>query len=91
MLALLVPGAMQVEDFINTANLMKKLCHPKLLQLYAVCSHEEPIYIVTELTKHGRLLEYLQHEDGRHTTLHQSIDMMTQIASGAYIGTILFT
>ena len=64
---------------------MKKLRHPKLLQLYAVCSHEEPIYIVTELMKHGRLLEYLQRGDGRHAKLLESIDMMAQIASGAYV------
>jgi hypothetical protein len=31
-----------------------------LLQLYAVCTLEEPIYIITELMKNGSLLEYLQ-------------------------------
>lgn len=39
---------------------MKKLRHPKLIQLYAVCTVEEPIYIITELMKNGSLLEYLQ-------------------------------
>jgi fyn-related kinase len=39
---------------------MKKLKHPNLIQLYAVCTIEEPIYIVTELMKNGSLLDYLQ-------------------------------
>ena len=33
---------------------------PRLIQLYAVCTQEEPIYIITELMKNGSLLEYLQ-------------------------------
>ena len=61
---------------------MKKLHHPNLLQLYAVCTYEEPIYIVTELMKHGSLLEYLRRGEGRYLTLHQSIDMIAQIAAG---------
>jgi hypothetical protein len=28
---------------------MKRLRHPKLLQLYAVCTREEPFLIITEL------------------------------------------
>ena len=32
----------------------------RLIQLYAVCTQEEPIYIITELMKNGSLLEYLQ-------------------------------
>jgi hypothetical protein len=39
---------------------MKRLRHPKLIQLYAVCTMEDPIYIITELMKNGSLLEFLQ-------------------------------
>lgn len=39
---------------------MKNLRHPKLIQLYAVCTLEDPIYIITELMRHGCLQEYLQ-------------------------------
>lgn len=39
---------------------MKRLRHPKLIQLYAVCTLQEPIYIITELMKNGSLLDYLQ-------------------------------
>jgi fyn-related kinase len=47
-------------DFLAEAQIMKKLRHPKLIQLYAVCTQDEPIYIITELMRHGSLLEYLQ-------------------------------
>lgn len=51
---------MDPKDFLAEAQIMKKLRHQKLIQLYAVCTVEEPIYIITELMKHGSLLEYLQ-------------------------------
>lgn len=51
---------MDPKDFLDEAQIMKKLRHSKLIQLYAVCTVEEPIYIITELMKHGSLLEFLQ-------------------------------
>lgn len=54
------PGTMDPKDFLAEAQIMKKLRHNKLIQLYAVCTLEEPIYIITELMKHGSLLEFLQ-------------------------------
>lgn len=53
---------MDTADFLREAQLMKRLRHPKLIQLYAVCTLEEPIYIVTELMSNGSLLDYLQSE-----------------------------
>ena len=76
---------MDAKDFLKEAQIMKKLRHPKLIQLYAVCTLEEPIYIITELMKNGSLLEYLQGK-GRTLKLPQLIDMSAQIASGmAYL------
>jgi fyn-related kinase len=72
-------------DFLAEAQIMKKLRHPKLIQLYAVCTLEEPIYIITELMKNGSLLDFLQGK-GRTLKLPQLIDMSAQIASGmAYL------
>ncbi len=62
-------GTMDPKDFLAEAQIMKKLRHPKLIQLYAVCTQDEPIYIVTELMRHGSLLEYLQ---GRTLTQYDS-------------------
>jgi fyn-related kinase len=53
-------GSMNPIDFLAEASIMKKLKHPNLIQLYAVCTIEEPIYIVTELMHNGSLLDYLQ-------------------------------
>lgn len=51
---------MNPTDFLAEASIMKKLRHANLIQLYAVCTIEEPIYIITELMKNGSLLDYLQ-------------------------------
>ncbi|XP_016403575.1 tyrosine-protein kinase Src42A-like, partial [Sinocyclocheilus rhinocerous] len=62
----LKPGTMDPKDFLREAQIMKKLRHAKLIQLYAVCTTEEPIYIVTELMSNGSLLEYLQSKTHPH-------------------------
>ena len=81
----LKPGTMGESEFLQEAALMKKFRHQNLVQLYAVCTKEKPIYIITELMKHGSLLEYLR-GDGRSLKLPQLIDMGAQVASGmAYL------
>lgn len=49
---------MSPEAFLQEAQVMKKLRHEKLVQLYAVVS-EEPIYIVTEYMSQGKKLDTL--------------------------------
>ena len=51
---------MNPTDFLAEASIMKRLRHANLIQLFAVCTIEEPIYIITELMKNGSLLDYLQ-------------------------------
>uniref|UniRef100_A0A8D0GE01 Tyrosine-protein kinase n=1 Tax=Sphenodon punctatus TaxID=8508 RepID=A0A8D0GE01_SPHPU len=82
----LKPGSMDAKDFLREAQIMKNLRHPKLIQLYAVCTLEDPIYIITELMRHGSLLEYLQNDGGSRIRLPQQVDMASQVASGmAYL------
>ena len=82
---ILKPGTKGASQFLAEAALMKKLRHPKLIQLYAICTKEETIYIITELMKHGSLLEYLR-EDGHSLKFPQLLDMGIQVASGmAYL------
>lgn len=50
---------MNSEDFCAEARIMQKLRHQNLIQLYAVCTVKEPIYIIIELMN-GSLFEYLQ-------------------------------
>lgn len=66
--------------------ILKQISHPNVIELYAVCTKGEPMYIITEMTKHGNLLDYLR-GDGRSLELPQLLDMMVQIATGmAYLG-----
>ncbi|KAM5257200.1 tyrosine-protein kinase FRK [Ctenodactylus gundi] len=82
----LKPGSMDPTDFLREAQIMKGLRHPKLIQLYAVCTLEDPIYIITELMRHGSLQEYLQNDAGSKIHLTQQVDMAAQVASGmAYL------
>lgn len=74
-------GTMKPEAFLAEANIMKKMIHAKLVQLFAVCTKEEPIFIVTELMSKGSLLEFLR-GDGRSTPMATLIDMSAQVAQG---------
>uniref|UniRef100_A0A3Q2V657 Tyrosine-protein kinase n=1 Tax=Haplochromis burtoni TaxID=8153 RepID=A0A3Q2V657_HAPBU len=81
----LKPSTMSPEAFLQEAQVMKKLRHEKLVQLYAVVS-EEPIYIVTEYMGQGSLLDFLKGDMGKMLRLPQLVDMASQIASGmAYV------
>ena len=82
---MLKPGAMSAYMFLKEAELLKELSHPRVIQLCAVCTEKWPIYIITELMKHGSLLEYLR-GDGRSLELPQLINTGAQVAAGmAYL------
>lgn len=77
---------MNPNDFKAEAELMRDLCHPKLIQLYALCTTEEPIFIITELMINGSLLDYLQSPAGKRLSLDTLIYIASQIADGmAYL------
>ena len=80
------PGTMSTQAFVDEANIMKKLRHDKLVQLYAVCTEpeEQPIYIVTELMAHGSLLDYLRDGAGRDLKLPALVDMAAQVKRDAF-------
>ena len=70
---------MSREDFLAEATIMKKLHHDNLIQLYAVCTLEEPIYIVTEYMHKGALLDFLQKGDGCKLKEPELIDVGAQV------------
>ena len=53
-------GNLDKTEFLKEAENMKKLIHPKVVQLFGVCTREDPFYIVTELMSNGDLLGYLR-------------------------------
>ena len=71
-------GSMTAEKFLEEAEVMKKLRHTRLVTLYAVCTLEQPIYIVTELMKGGSLLSYLRNKKNK-ITIENIIDMAAQV------------
>jgi len=70
---------MEVDKFLEEAAIMKKLRHNKLVNLYAVCSEKEPIYIVTELMSNGSLLQYLHDDRGQTLKMPTLIDFAAQV------------
>ncbi|PAA83144.1 hypothetical protein BOX15_Mlig021893g2 [Macrostomum lignano] len=79
-------GGMSRAEFLKEARIMKQLRHPKLVQLFAVCTEKDPMYIVTELMSRGSLLTHLRDAKPHELELSALIDIMAQIASGmAYL------
>lgn len=78
----LKPGKMKPEDFLEEARTMHTLNHKRLVRLLAVCSREEPIYIVTEYMARGSLLEFLQTDNKNLLKFTVIIVMAVQIADG---------
>ena len=54
-------------SFIEEASIMKQLRHTNIVQLYATCLKEEPLFILTELMTYGSLCENLH--DDKYTAL----------------------
>ena len=73
-------GTMTAAAFLAEAMVMKQCKHDKLVRLYAVCSKEEPIYIVTELLRDS-LLHYLREGEGRNMKFPEMVDTAAQVRS----------
>ncbi|XP_059833344.1 tyrosine-protein kinase BTK isoform X2 [Hypanus sabinus] len=83
-------GSMSEDDFIDEAETMMKLNHPKLVQLYGVCTKQRPIYIVTEFMSNGCLLDYLK-KCGRRLSSLQLLEMSKDVCEAmAYLESYKF-
>lgn len=78
-------GQMTADDFLAEAKLMHHLRHPKLVQLMAVCTKTEPIWIITELMINGALLDYLRKDEGKTLQFNLLADMAGQVENFANI------
>ena len=87
---MLKKGAMEPAKFLEEAEIMKKMIHPKLVQLYAVCSRKEPIYIVTELMENGSLLDYLRGRSGKLMKMPKLVDIATQVGFNTPCVVVIF-
>jgi hypothetical protein len=77
----LKPGTMSPEAFLGEAQIMKQCDHPNLVKLYAVCTIEEPFYIVLEFLEGGSLQYFLRNEKNQ-LSVQAMIDVCGQIANG---------
>ncbi|KAK4876844.1 hypothetical protein RN001_009350 [Aquatica leii] len=75
-------GTMSTQAFLQEAAIMKKFRHKRLVALYAVCSKEEPIYIVQEYMSKGSLLDFLRKDEGKALEFEDLIYIAAQVASG---------
>lgn len=75
-------GTMSTQAFLEEACIMKKFRHKRLVALYAVCSKEEPIYIVQEYMNKGSLLDFLRKDEGKSLAFEDLIYIAAQVASG---------
>ncbi|CAJ0927575.1 unnamed protein product, partial [Mesorhabditis belari] len=73
------PRMMSPDAFLQEASIMKRCVHPNLVTLYAVCTREEPFYIITEFMKNGSLQHYLRGVDGRQLDIAALVDMAAQV------------
>ena len=75
-------GIIEPQPFREEVAIMITLRHPNLVQLYAICTQEEPLMMIMELMSRGSLLEYLQKGEGRSLKLPGLVHMATQVAAG---------
>lgn len=75
-------GAMTNQQFLEEAEFMHRLRHPKLVQLMGVCTQGLPLWIITERMAHGALIDYLRKDMGKAIQFPTIIDMAAQISDG---------
>eukprot|EP00066_Takifugu_rubripes_P026040 XP_011615306.1 PREDICTED: protein-tyrosine kinase 6 [Takifugu rubripes] len=69
-------------EFQTEVQMLKKLRHPHLISLFAVCTASRPYWIITELMEKGSLLCFLRSPEGLFQDITSLIDMAAQVADG---------
>ncbi|XP_065836171.1 uncharacterized protein [Oscarella lobularis] len=85
------------EDFRKEMEIMMDFDHPNIVRLLGICTHDEPLYLITELMKHGDLKAYIRKARPIEThprsllSVAQLVDIAAQAAAGvAYLASRLF-
>jgi len=69
-------------EFLDEAMTMVNLHHRNLVNIYGVCTLDEPILIVSELCEHGSLKDYLPTAAAQSHTYEDLFTMIEEIAEG---------
>ncbi|GIX86246.1 tyrosine-protein kinase Src64B [Caerostris extrusa] len=78
----LINDGVQTDEFRREVAVMKKIDHPKIVRLYAICTEREPFCIVMEYLRNGNLHQYLKSPAGKLLRLPSLVNMAAQIAEG---------
>ncbi|PIO25907.1 hypothetical protein AB205_0175090, partial [Aquarana catesbeiana] len=74
------------KNVTNGIEILKKLNHKNIIELYALCTTNDPVYIVTEFMEKGDLLSFLREEEGSLLTDQELLRIADQVADGmAYL------
>ena len=74
-------GAMNEEDFIEEAKVMKNFEHENLVKLYGVCTRQGPVFIIQELMSQGCLLQFIRNRKELAEKTEVILDMVLQICA----------
>eukprot|EP00039_Didymoeca_costata_P023815 m.8415 g.8415 ORF g.8415 m.8415 type:complete len:694 (+) comp3886_c0_seq1:214-2295(+) len=69
-------------EFLLEAKTMVHLKHKNLVNIYGVCTTEEPVLIVAELCEYGSLKDFLPRRKAATLTLENLLDMIKEVAAG---------
>ncbi|XP_069815973.1 tyrosine-protein kinase Srms-like [Dendropsophus ebraccatus] len=74
------------QEFMEGINIFKRLNHKNIITLCALCTSEDPVYIVTEYLPKGNLQSFLRGEEGPFLTDLQLMHIASQVLDGlAYL------
>lgn len=81
---LLGNGNMDQQRFLEEADIMHRMNHPRIVRLLAVCSFpsNEPVLLVTEFMENGSLKQFLRGSTAKNFEYEQHLRMMTEVAEG---------
>ena len=69
-------------DVLQETNIMQKLLHDNVVQLYGISTAKVPMYVITECLENGSLLYYLREGDGKCINFRKRIYLAAQVACG---------
>ena len=67
------------DAFVKETAIMKQFRHANLITLFAVCSQEEPVYLIQEYMSKGCLLHVLKSEEGKSWKFRDLADIARQV------------
>ncbi|XP_072270498.1 tyrosine-protein kinase Src-1-like isoform X2 [Pyxicephalus adspersus] len=73
-------------NFMHGIEILKNLNHKNIIHLYALCTSNDPVYIITEFMQKGHLLSVLRGDEGTLLTESELLHIAHQVADGmAYL------